>query len=263
MKELLCRAFCGALELTKVPVGFALRTPFSTSDGDPIIVYMIKEHYKWRLEDDGTQVPMLEANGVDLTRGTRRAAFEALLKEYGVHFDRDSRTLRTPLLAEDAVGAAAFSMATLVLRLQDLAILSVTNVRSAFREDAIAAIHNTFDGRANVEDKSALAEEMIGSGGDIVVRVPDRTPLSIFIGTSEERALHALVTKMDAEKYRHLDANVVLLIEKSRDNPISEKTLGLAFARLDRVLSFRGLEQDAMAILQRLAGLSPVPEVLQ
>lgn len=264
MKELLCRAFCEALDIRKVPAGFALRTPYVTSDGDSLLIYFVRaDDGRWRLEDDGTQVPMLEANGVDLSKGTRLGAFQSLLKEYGAHFDRKERTIRTPLMVEAETGKAALAFSALLLRLQDLALLTAPIVRNAFREDALAAIHKAFDGRAVVEDKGALAEEMIGSGGDIIVRAPERPPLSIFIGTSEERALHALVTKMDAEKYAFVHATVVLLLERVRQNPVSDRTLGLAQARLDRVLSFRESEPDAIFGLVKLAGLSPELGVFQ
>lgn len=260
MKELLCRAYCEALEVRKVPAGFAVRTPYSTSDGDPLLVYFIRtEDGRIRLEDDGSQVPMLEANGVDLAKGTRARVFETLLSEYSAYFDRDKRTIFTSPLSEEEVGAATVSFSALLLRLQDLFLLAAPVVRNVFREDAIAAIHATFDGVAEVEDKGSVAEEMVGAGADVVVRPPSAPPLAIFIGTSEERALNALVSKMDAQAYRRIKSSVALLVERAKVNPIKESTLALAQARLDRVLSFRGTERDAMDGLAMMAGVVPMP----
>lgn len=264
MKELLCQAFCDGLDIRPVPAGYALRTPYMTADGDALLIYLVRTaDNRWRLEDDGTQVPMLEANGVDLSRGTRAAAFHALLSEYAAEFDAEERTIRSQPMTEVDAGAAALGFMALLLRLQDLALLTAPVVRSAFREDAVAAIHLAFEGQAEVEDKAALADEVVGTTGDVIVRPPGKPSLAIFIGTSEERALSALVMKMDAEKYVGIPAFVALLVERSKKNPIAERTLGLAWSRLDRVLSFRGMELVTMNSLVRLVGLKPASERLQ
>ena len=68
-----------------------------------------------------------------------------------------------------------------------------------------------------------------------------------FIGTSNERALIALVVKMETEKYQIQPCRVILLVERSKKNPIEEDAYSLAHARLDSVLAFRGVERDTMA----------------
>ena len=72
IKEL-CDAFCDALTVRRVPCGLAVTTPFVSQDADPIGFYIVEsaaERGKFRLEDDGTQVPLLEASGIDLMRET-------------------------------------------------------------------------------------------------------------------------------------------------------------------------------------------------
>lgn len=265
MKRLLCEAFCASLEARQVPVGWAVETPFTDTDGDPLVIYLVRDTESgWRVEDDGCQVPMLEACGVDLTRKTRSAAFNYLLAEYGVLFDSEERTLHTTSIVEKDLGRIAVRFAEFLVRLQDLALLSVPNVRNLFREDAIQAIHQAFSAQAEIEERAELSEGVAGLTADIIVRPPNNKPaLAIFIGTSEERALSALVMKMEAEKYAGIPAYVALLVEQSKKNPIADRTLGLAWSRLDRVLSFRGTEKIAMNSLAKLVDLSPALEVLQ
>jgi len=60
VKQLICNAFCASLDVRLVPAGYAVSTPYENADGDPLIVYFVRDgRGRWRLEDDGTQVPLL------------------------------------------------------------------------------------------------------------------------------------------------------------------------------------------------------------
>jgi hypothetical protein len=264
MKELLCKAFCAALDVRSVPAGLAVRTPYENSDGDPLLLYFVRDtRGRWRIEDDGTQVPLLEAFGVDIGGKARGEAFNALLDEYDVQFDTDARTISSAPLTEEELGAAAVKFVALLLRLQDLALLAPQVVRSTFREDAIAAIHSAFGSVARVEEDAPLSPDLVGQEADCVIRARGKPPLGIFLGTSEENALHALVAKMEAEKYRGIDGQVVLMVERAKANPVRETTYGLALARLDAVVSFRESKEDTMQRLTRMLGINAAPAGLQ
>lgn len=253
-KELICEAFCAALDIRAVPAGFAVKTPYGDADGEPILIYFVKDQRgRWRIEDDGTRVPWLEASGVDISGKARGEAFDALLEEYGANFDSDTRTIFTSPLSEEQLGPSAVQFSALLLRLQDLALLSPQIVRNTFKEDAIMAIHNSFDGLANVSESELVSKDFVGEEADIIIRNPDKTPVVIYLATSEERALHALVTKMETEKYRRIDSIIVLIVERSKQNPVRETTYSLAMSRLDAVLSFREAADDTMIRLKKLA----------
>jgi hypothetical protein len=256
MKHLICDAFCASLEVRQVPAGYAVCTPYANADGDPLLVYFVKdERGRWRLEDDGTQVPLLEANGVDLSGRSRGDAFDLLLEEYGAQFNKDARTLYSPPLPESELGAAAVRFVGLLLRLQDLALLSPQIIRSTFREDALSAIHNAFDGKAHVADQSEISDDLPGQEADVVIRTPAAPPVGVYFATSEERALQALVVKMEADKYRDIAASIILLLERSKANPVKPPTLGLAMARLDAVVSFRDAQKDTLERIGKAARL--------
>ncbi len=256
MKRLVCEAFCASLEVRQVPAGYAVSTPYSNADGDPLLVYFVRdERGRWRLEDDGTQVPLLEANGVDLSGKSRGDAFDALLDEYDVQFNKHSRTLYSAPLADAELGSAAVRFVGLLLRLQDLALLSPQIVRSTFREDALSAIHKAFDGKAIVSDQAEISAELAGQDADVVIRAPDAPPVGIYFATSEERALQALVVKMEMDKYRDIATSVILLLEHAKTNPVKPPTLGLAMARLDAVVSFRDAQLDTLERIAKAARL--------
>jgi hypothetical protein len=259
MKRLICDAFCASLEVRQVPAGYAISTPYSNADGDPLLVYFVRdERGRWRLEDDGTQIPLLEANGVDLSGKSRGDAFDALLDEYGVDLNGHARTLYSAPLTEAELGPAAVKFIGLLLRLQDLALLSPQVVRSTFREDALSAIHKAFDGRANVADQAEISAELAGQEADVVIRAPDAPPVGVYFATSEERALQALVVKMEMDKYRDIAISVILLLEHAKTNPVKPPTLGLAMARLDAVVSFRDAQHETLERIGRAARLQQI-----
>ena len=257
MKELICNAFCDALDIRKVGAGYAVSTPYANADGDPLLIYFVRdERDRWRLEDDGSQIALLEANGVDLTGKPRGDAFNALLDMYDVQFDTDARTLTSAPLSEAELGGASVRFIGLLLRLQDLALLNPQIVRSTFREDALAAIHASFDGVAHISEQAAISPDL-GPEADIVLKTPNAPPVGVFFATSEERALQALVVKMEAAKYREIAASIILLLERSKQNPVRDTTLSLAFARLDAVVSFREAQKDTMERIGQAARVSP------
>ena len=260
MKDLLCKAFCESLDVMSVPAGYAVRTPYSNIDGDPLLVYFVRDgRGRWRIEDDGTQVALLEASGVDIGGKARGEVFQSLLQEHDVQFDTDARTIYSPPLPEAELGAVAVRFVALLLRLQDFALLTPQIVRSTFREDAVAAIKASFSGLARIEEDAPFVPEMLGQEADIVIISPSGPPLGIFFGTSEENALHALVAKMEAEKYLGVEGRVALLVERSKSHPIREGTFALALARLDVVVSFRESKEDAMSRFGRLVGINSIP----
>jgi Domain of unknown function DUF1828 len=253
MKEILCRAFCESLKTKTVPCGVAVETPYANIDGDPLLLYYVKDitGKKWSIEDDGTQIPLLEANGVDLSRKTRGEALDYLLAEYGASFDKDDKVIQTKPLLEKDLGDASIKFVALLLRLQDLVLVSPKIVRNTFREDCLAAIKKTFDGVASILEAAPISDTLGAYLADCVISMPSAPPLAVYLGVTEERALQALVLKMELEKYRQTKSRVVLILEKAKDNPLRESTYALAQARLDDVLSFRGVESDAMGALER------------
>lgn len=264
-KQLICEAFCEALDIRPVPVGFAVKTPYIDSDGDPLLLYFVRDELRnrWKIEDDGTRVPWLEACGVDISGKARGDAFSTLLNEYDAFFDQDTKTIYTAPLNDSELGAAAIKFSALLLRLQDMALLSPQIVRSTFRDDAIASIHASFAGVARVEEYASIGTGFIGHEADVVISAKDAPPLAVYLATSEERTLQALVIKMEAEKYRHVPATIVLLVERAKANPVKETTYSLAMSRLDAVLSYREATDDTMQRLRKLAQINGNSQALQ
>jgi hypothetical protein len=253
MMRRICETFCNSLTYKKVPIGISVTTPFFFSDGDPIVFFIVASgstHY--HIEDDGTQVPLLEASGVILTEGSRADHFRELLSEYDLSYDQDSKVIRTLDLPESHLPEAALRFTAALIRLQDLMLLHPVIVRNTFKEDAITAIQNEFGQIASVQEDAPISDHVPGFRADVVITAKKRPPVAIYLGTSNERALIALVVKMEIERYRGQQTRILLLVEKAKKNPVDEQAYALAHARLDGVLAFRGVERDAMNNIGKL-----------
>jgi hypothetical protein len=118
MKATLRKAFHDRLAIHAVPVGLAVGTDFALSNGEPLGFYVVgpdaSGHY--RLEDDGTTVPTIEA-----MKATQNETIERLCGEYGALYNADTGELSTLPLPKDAVPHNAIRFVALLLCLSELA----------------------------------------------------------------------------------------------------------------------------------------------
>ena len=256
MKQALCEAFCAALTVERVPSGYAITTPYTFTDGDPIILYAVTvKNGVFRLEDSGVQIPMLEAVGVTLREGVRGQGFESLLTEYGLEFDPNEMVVRTDPTPEGEVGKAALKLLAFLLRLQDFELLAPDRVKQTWQEDALRSLHLRFDPIARVEEHAPVVPDLQGLPADAVIRFNSGgPPLAVFLGTSDAKGLEALVLKMELESYQHAPGAVVLMVERAKNNPLRERTYAMAMARLNDVLTYRGAEAETLMALARYEG---------
>lgn len=112
-----------------------MSTVFLGPDGDRIGFYVRREERGlYRLEDDGTTLPMLEASGLDFRSGSRAEAMQELLAEYGVSIDKAGREFVINRVKEDALPAMAMRFVAFSLRVRDFALMTEARVLSTFRE---------------------------------------------------------------------------------------------------------------------------------
>lgn len=249
MKERLCKAFCHELSVRNVPAGLAISTPFTLSSGEPLGFYIVGPDVtgRYRIEDDGTTMPLIEAAGVDLDTPTRADAVTAMLDEYGAIYDTESGELTTLPVTEDSIPEKALLFVALLLRLQDLLLLKPERVASTFREDATKAIKEAVGGRAQVFEDQAPAPG-IDIPADLLIMAPERPPVAIFLAMTEQRVLEAVVAQMAALYESKSDCAVVALLEK--DSSVSRKVRQRAVNRLAAMPIFEGEERIAV---QRVA----------
>jgi hypothetical protein len=250
MKQNLCKAFCDELAVRDVPAGLAVSTPFTLSSGEPLGFYIVGPDVtdRYRIEDDGTTMPLIEAAGVDLETQTRADAVAVMLQEYGAVYDYDRGELSTLPLPEDEVPQRALRFVALLLRLQDLLLLKPERVASTFREDATKAIKEVMGDRAVVYEEQALAPG-VDIPADLLILAPNRPPVAVFLAMSEQRVLEAVLAQMEATYETKSDTAVVALVEK--DSSVSRKVRQRAVNRLAAMPIFDGEERIAVQRIEQ------------
>jgi hypothetical protein len=248
LKLELCKAFCDQLQIREVPAGLAVSTAFSFSDSEPVGFYVVGPDAlgRYRIEDDGTTIPMIEADGIDLETPTRHDAVEALLTEYGARYDQERGELMTLHMSADQVPSAAFKFVALLLRLQDLILLTPERAASTFREDASKAIRDALSNRASIRENEPIAPG-IEFPADLIIQAGQREPVAVFLAMSEQRVLEAVVAQMAVTYEAHSPCSVIALLEK--DGSVTRKMRTRASNRLTAMPIYEG---DQRAAIQRI-----------
>lgn len=256
MKDQLCKAFCAQLHVERVPAGWAVQTPYRLPGGDPIMFFVMNGEREGaaHLEDNGATIALLEASGVSLeAKGARFGAFTELLVQHGAFYDDDAGVIRSAEMPVDEAANASVAFTALMLRVHDLALLNTERVKQSWKDDALRDIHARFDPIGKVEENAPVTPRVASIPADAVIRLPDKPPVAVILGTTNAKGLQALVLKMELEKYQGQDIPVVLLVERAKANPLSEGTQALAMSRLNGVHSYRGAEVEALDAISRFA----------
>lgn len=252
VKEALCQAFCGDLKLTDIPIGYAVTTTFRRDDGDSVAFYLVRDKTRpgiFRIEDDGTTIPFLEASGVEFATDIRAAALNALLEGHQIEFDEDEMLLHTGSLTEADLPRAAMRFLSFMLRINDFLLLTKDKVASSFKEDAARQIIERMEGKATVEQDAAVSPGLSDTLPDLVIRAPGRTPVALFFGSSPQRVNDAIFLQMQALYEVQEPVQVITLLE--RENVINHDLRRRAANRLAAVPIYRGDETTSINRIER------------
>ena len=248
MKDKLCEAFCGDLNVRAVPAGLAVSTPFLTPDGDRIGFYIVKEKGLLRIQDDGLMAPTLEASGLDLLSGPRAPALHELQAEYGVQLDPDDREFFIGGLTEAQAPAAALKFMAFCLRVRDFLLMVEDRAASTFRDDAERMLRDVLGERVTLRRNAPVTSALSEFPADFVLQAAERPPVGVFLGVSDNRILEALFMQMRARHEVQAQCSIVALVEAGTS--LSARVRQQAMNRLDAVTEFRS---DEFAAVQRIA----------
>ncbi len=255
-KQAICDAFCNELELSEVPAGLAVRTGFLRTDGDAIGFYVTRSQFdqgKFRIEDSGLVVPMLEAAGINLETGTRADAFKQLLKEYGASYDEGTMELHSDYVGAEEVPDQAMRFVALMLRVQDLELLHPSTVENTFRQDATAALQQRFGPAGKITFDAAPTNETAGMfEADALIAAANQDQVAVYLGTSDSRVDEAVMLWMDSQRTQR-KVRVAVMLEREKP-ALSGRTLRRAMNRVDTMVAFRGDEDGAISKIERMVG---------
>jgi hypothetical protein len=251
IKSELCAAFCEGLEVVEVPIGYAVGTSFKTEMGDNLAFYVCGPDASgmWRLQDDGTTVPVIEALGADLSIAARDEAFQSLLSEYGASFDEDTMELKSATMERAEIAVAAMQFVALLLRVQDLALLSTERVASTWVEEATAMLQTAIAGIAKLTLKSPIYPDFEEFPADAVLTVDNRPPVALFFGVSDTKVYEALLLQSYTKQAKK-PCEVIVLLED--DGSVTKKARQRADNHLT-VPRFKGGKVDAIGRIVEVA----------
>lgn len=246
-----CSAFCTAIALNDVPIGYAFKTPFRKADGDAIALYIRRgPNGVFRIEDDGQTINYLEMNGFDLDATSRSDAFYNLLREYDAFYDDENLLIYSKDMDEKDVPAASVRFSALMLRVFDFILLNKSRVKSTFRDDLIAMIEEQFGQGCQIETNKPLQASMKDYIVDVLVRSADGRTLAVYAGSSELRALESLLFWKEYREQEIKGVKTMLVLETAKPRDIKDRTLARV---MNSGILLATLEGDAIAVRQKMS----------
>jgi hypothetical protein len=153
----------------------------------------------------------------------------------------------TAALLEQQVPAAALKFSALLLRLQDLVLLTPERAVSTFKEDAVKQIREALTNHAAIRENEPIAPG-VEFYADLVIQAANRNPVAIFLAMTEQRVSEAAIVQLSALYEARVACSVVALLE--RDTSITKKMRRYASNRLSAMPIYEG---DEKAAIQRIA----------
>lgn len=206
LRERICDAFCAGFVVREVKMGFAVRSPFRWLTGDYLAFYGRRKGGQIRFEDDGLTVAELQGAGADILTGTRFEALQSMLQDCGVRYDDSAVLFHTDYAPEEQAGALVLSFLEFMTRLQEFQLTTRAKVENTFKDDLIAALVERFGAEQVVLDEAPV-QRLSYYKVDIVVHHSSGRTAAIFPGTSEPKALDAVLFSKELQLKRV--ANVV------------------------------------------------------
>ena len=105
--------------------------------------------------------------------------------------------------------------------------------------------------RALVQDGAAVSAALQDNVPDLLITAPQRRPVAVFLGSSQQRVFEAILLQMQALYEAHEDVAVIALLEN--DRIITRDVLRKATNRLEAIPSFGGDETEAIHRITREA----------
>lgn len=251
MKEQICRAFCENVQVTAFSGGVAIGTPYQNFiSGDPIGIYALgPKAGVYRLVDNALTLAYLEAEGATMDAASRREALSQILEQYGAAYDEEMGEIFIDGVAEADLPKAVLEFSALLLRLNDLILLTVERVKNAFEDDVRAAIRDEMDKRhIRYVEGQPVSADLADVTPDMVFYPNNRDPVALFIATNDAKLWQAMLLRVIADSERHLPLSVIAVLET--ETSVSQKVRVQADNRLDAAPRYRSGPSDT---IQRIA----------
>ncbi|HTV70973.1 MAG TPA: DUF1828 domain-containing protein [Rhizobiaceae bacterium] len=238
--------------MTSFDGGLAIGTPYTNFvTGDSIGIYALGPMAgTYRLVDNALTISFLEAEGVSFEAASRREALSQILDQHGAQYDEDMGEVFKDGITEEDLPSAVLEFSALLLRLNDLLLMTIERVKNAFEDDVRVALRAEMDKRLikYVEGQPA-SPKLTDITPDMVFYPLKRDPVALFIVTNESKLWQAMLLRMIADKEGE-PLSLVAIIES--DNSVSQKVRLQADNKLDAVPRYKGGPEDSIQRITRV-----------
>lgn len=257
LKKALCKAFCVAVDVRPVATGFAISSAFADHSGDPISFYLAETPDGFQAEDDGSYLANLIARDIQFDQGSRGHLLDAILSQSDAYWDRESLEIRSAPFEKAEVARRVIDFMSALIRVRDLELLTREIVRSTFREDAIAAMRQAYQDKAEFDEDAPVNREFSEFPADLVIRPRQGGRIgAVYFVNTDAKLNEALLLQMDVQA-RHADyLNVIAMIEEPDMKAVSRRKFQRAQNRSLLMPIFRGDEAAATSMIGRQLGLA-------
>lgn len=244
-KKDICQAFCQFVEVSTFSGGLAVSTPYLNHLGDPIGIYLLgNDGGPYRIIDNAMTVAYLEAEGATLDSSTRQQAFVQLLNQYGASYDAENGELFIDAVSEAKAPKAILDFSALLLRLNDMLLLTPERAASTFTDDVKKALLGELSGNVPYTEGEPVSDTIKEVIPDLTFYPEGRDPVALFIVTSEPKIWQAIHLRMVADHEAHVPLSIMAVLET--DNSVTSSLRVQADNRLDAVPRFRNEPQQAL-----------------
>jgi len=253
LQRRICEAFCSEVSVNPFPGGFGVSTPFlDAQTGDHLGFYILKKHdsHHFKIVDSALTVARFESEGAGLDSKQRLQSFLEILKAYGGAYNEDDGELFIDHVQKDEVERKSLDFMAMMLRLQDMYLLTKEKVKNTFLDDVAQRLENLNISGLSIENDQPVSKELSEVIPDFVLKKDGVSkPVALFVATGNEKLWQAMHLRMVADYEAKQPLSVVALLET--DTTGSQKTRAKAANRIEAMPNWRGDEGAAMGRILR------------
>jgi len=226
--EELCKAFCSGLAMRAVPIGFAVKTPFESPDGDAIGFYLRRSSEMpshLRFEDDGGTIASLEEEGVSVEVESKYEAFKSLLEQYHAYYDETTYSIYTDYIPEKRIPANFAKFTALLLRLYDLRLYTRDRIERVFKDDVRSLVNEYFEDKVTISEDAPPSEVLTDYVADFVLKARTGETLAVYAASTEIKALESLLLWQELGRQKLYSIKSMAVFEKATPPLIRKRTL--------------------------------------
>ncbi|WP_037476551.1 DUF1828 domain-containing protein [Sphingobium sp. ba1] len=252
LEKELCATFCAGLEVHPVPSGYAVSSVFQDNSGDKIAFYLVETPDGFRIEDDGDYLSTLIASDIRIDSGSRGTMLDAILADGGAYWDRETFEIRSSDFPREQAADRSVRFLSSLIRVRDLALVTRERVRSAFREDFLAAIGAKFGDSVEVFEGIAPANDLGEFPADIVLKPRNggRTG-AVYLVNNTDKLNEALLAWRELEDYPGADVAIMAVLEDREMKSVSRMKWQRAQNRHLPMPVFRGDEGGMLNFIRK------------